>query len=213
MDAGYRSFGQVAEGFSRFSYLIDLTFDALSGSFANVMRFVELAGEFLYVFKTFALVQVVYRGSSNLGKLFRWLLFGSEFKATGANYLQEYLQHHSNERWRRIMLPVMLILMGMFVVGTPMVIVKFYRMIKKQQELMQLEQKKVEQPNEPQVVIAVADYQGSNEMELAFRKDDKFVVISKPYQDWWEGEMAGRKGLFPSNFVQPIIAEPQNKTG
>ncbi len=186
------------EGFSRFSRLLDANFDALHGSFASIVRLMEVAGEFFHALRTFAVVQLFNGGIAKIGRLFRWLLFG----AVGANYLHS----QQTEQRRRMLLPMIWIILGVTLVSAPILLVKFFRMLKRQHEQLQLENtwEQPVDPNQPHMVQAVAQFQGSNEAELSFNKDDNFMVISKPYQDWWEGEFNGHKGLFPANFVQPI---------
>lgn len=42
--------------------------------------------------------------------------------------------------------------------------------------------------------------------ELSFRKGDVITVIESVYRDWWRGTLAtGRTGIFPLNYVTPII--------
>lgn len=42
--------------------------------------------------------------------------------------------------------------------------------------------------------------------ELSFRKGDIIVVIESVYRDWWRGSLAnGKVGIFPLNYVTPIV--------
>lgn len=42
--------------------------------------------------------------------------------------------------------------------------------------------------------------------ELSFRKGDVITVIESVYRDWWRGTLAsGRTGIFPLNYVTPIV--------
>uniref|UniRef100_A0A8C5BQM3 Intersectin 1 (SH3 domain protein) n=1 Tax=Gadus morhua TaxID=8049 RepID=A0A8C5BQM3_GADMO len=51
-------------------------------------------------------------------------------------------------------------------------------------------------------VIGMYDYVAQNDDELAFLKGQVITVISKDDCDWWKGELNGREGLFPSNYVK-----------
>ncbi|XP_023367584.1 intersectin-2 [Otolemur garnettii] len=51
-------------------------------------------------------------------------------------------------------------------------------------------------------VIAMYDYTASNEDELSFSKGQLINVMSKDDPDWWQGEISGVTGLFPSNYVK-----------
>ncbi|KAJ0005268.1 hypothetical protein NQD34_011482 [Periophthalmus magnuspinnatus] len=51
-------------------------------------------------------------------------------------------------------------------------------------------------------VIGMYDYVAQNDDELAFQKGQVITVINKDDCDWWKGELNGREGLFPSNYVK-----------
>lgn len=51
-------------------------------------------------------------------------------------------------------------------------------------------------------VIAMYDYIANNEDELHFNKGQLINVINKDDADWWQGEINGVTGLFPSNYVK-----------
>jgi SH3 domain. len=46
-------------------------------------------------------------------------------------------------------------------------------------------------------------YEAQNEDELTLKEEDIVVLISRdaPDKGWWKGELHGRVGLFPDNFV------------
>lgn len=51
-------------------------------------------------------------------------------------------------------------------------------------------------------VIAMYDYAATNEDELSFSKGQIINVLRKDDADWWQGEISGVTGLFPSNYVK-----------
>uniref|UniRef100_A0A8C0XHL0 Intersectin-2 n=1 Tax=Castor canadensis TaxID=51338 RepID=A0A8C0XHL0_CASCN len=51
-------------------------------------------------------------------------------------------------------------------------------------------------------VIAMYDYVANNEDELNFSKGQLINVMNKDDPDWWQGEVNGMTGLFPSNYVK-----------
>ncbi|XP_045435798.1 intersectin-1 isoform X4 [Pipistrellus kuhlii] len=51
-------------------------------------------------------------------------------------------------------------------------------------------------------VIGMYDYTAQNDDELAFSKGQVITVLNKEDPDWWKGEVGGRVGLFPSNYVK-----------
>jgi len=48
---------------------------------------------------------------------------------------------------------------------------------------------------------ALYDFDAEDATELSFRAGDVINIIKKS-QDWWEGELNGRRGLFPGNYVE-----------
>jgi len=59
--------------------------------------------------------------------------------------------------------------------------------------------------NKPSVVKAKALYpfQGQDASELTFQFNEEIVVLRQG-GEWWEGELNGRRGLFPANYVKLI---------
>lgn len=51
-------------------------------------------------------------------------------------------------------------------------------------------------------------YTAVNDDELTLAEGDVVTIISKdaPDRGWWRGELQGRVGLFPDNFVQLLPA-------
>lgn len=44
--------------------------------------------------------------------------------------------------------------------------------------------------------------------ELSFRKGDVITVIESVYRDWWRGSLPnGQTGIFPLNYVTPVVAK------
>lgn len=57
------------------------------------------------------------------------------------------------------------------------------------------------------------DYEGQQDDELSLSVGDIIVNIRRDDGGWWEGELNGRRGLFPDNFVRvsTVIAMPSFK--
>ncbi|KAF9973044.1 ESCRT-0 subunit protein hse1, partial [Modicella reniformis] len=53
-------------------------------------------------------------------------------------------------------------------------------------------------------VRALYDFEPTEIGELGFQKDDIIVVLAESYKDWWKGELFGRQGIFPVNYVEEI---------
>jgi signal transducing adaptor molecule len=45
------------------------------------------------------------------------------------------------------------------------------------------------------------DFQPTEQGELGFEKGDIIRVIESVYRDWWKGELRGKTGIFPVNYV------------
>jgi amphiphysin len=53
-------------------------------------------------------------------------------------------------------------------------------------------------------VTAMYDFDSLTEGDLNFREGDRIRVVKKTQssQDWWEGEVNGKKGSFPANYCK-----------
>ena len=53
------------------------------------------------------------------------------------------------------------------------------------------------------------DYEAQNPDELSLTEGDIIVITRKEAGDsgWWEGELNGKKGVFPDNFVELLPPE------
>ncbi|XP_042865994.1 abl interactor 2-like isoform X4 [Penaeus japonicus] len=60
-------------------------------------------------------------------------------------------------------------------------------------------------PHFMEKVIAVYDYSADKEDELSFSENAVIYVIKKNDDGWWEGVMNGVTGLFPGNYVEPLM--------
>jgi len=47
------------------------------------------------------------------------------------------------------------------------------------------------------------NYTAQDEDELTIKKGDVITII-KEHSEWWEGELNGRVGVFPANYVQKV---------
>lgn len=55
-----------------------------------------------------------------------------------------------------------------------------------------------------QLVRALYNYDATEESELSFKANDRLIVLQKDDSGWWQGELGGRVGMFPSNFVEVV---------
>ncbi|KAJ1886140.1 hypothetical protein LPJ66_009777, partial [Kickxella alabastrina] len=54
-------------------------------------------------------------------------------------------------------------------------------------------------------VRALFDFTPTEPGELGFFKGDVITVLDQKYRDWWKGELRTKSGIFPANFVQPLL--------
>ncbi|KAJ1551286.1 hypothetical protein HK405_014814 [Cladochytrium tenue] len=52
------------------------------------------------------------------------------------------------------------------------------------------------------VVVATADFEGAEDGDLAFRVGDLISVLEDVDENWYRGELRGKQGIFPKNYVQ-----------
>lgn len=57
-------------------------------------------------------------------------------------------------------------------------------------------------------VVALYDLISYEQDELSFRKGDVITVIESVYRDWWRGALpSGKVGIFPLNYVTPVVSK------
>jgi signal transducing adaptor molecule len=50
-------------------------------------------------------------------------------------------------------------------------------------------------------VRALHTFKPTEPGELAFEQGDIIKVVDRGYKDWWRGQLKGRTGIFPVNYV------------
>ena len=55
-------------------------------------------------------------------------------------------------------------------------------------------------------VRALHSFEPTEPNELAFEKGDIIKVVNREYKDWWRGQLKGRTGIFPVNYVVRLHA-------
>lgn len=59
-------------------------------------------------------------------------------------------------------------------------------------------------------VKALHNFEPADAGELAFEKGDVIKVVDRTHKDWWKGQLKGRTGIFPVNYVVCIIVSGFN---
>ncbi|PAV81341.1 hypothetical protein WR25_09326 [Diploscapter pachys] len=57
---------------------------------------------------------------------------------------------------------------------------------------------------ESRFVQALFDFNPQEDGELAFKRGDIITLINKDDQNWWEGTLNSRRGMFPATYVCPF---------
>ncbi|KLO19130.1 hypothetical protein SCHPADRAFT_899227 [Schizopora paradoxa] len=59
-------------------------------------------------------------------------------------------------------------------------------------------------------VRALYPFEGSEKGELSFQKGDIIKVVDQNYTEWWRGQLKGRTGIFPVNYVE-LLPDPTSE--
>ena len=52
---------------------------------------------------------------------------------------------------------------------------------------------------------ALYDYEGEDEDDLQFKEGDLITLIERVDENWFLGELNGRDGIFPENYVEVLV--------
>eukprot|EP01114_Cavostelium_apophysatum_P014008 TRINITY_DN3515_c0_g1_i2.p1 TRINITY_DN3515_c0_g1~~TRINITY_DN3515_c0_g1_i2.p1 ORF type:complete len:853 (-),score=225.26 TRINITY_DN3515_c0_g1_i2:38-2596(-) len=87
--------------------------------------------------------------------------------------------------------------------------------VKNNSVLIQLDKEKKTKWNEifardeRKKVKVLYDYDAQDTIELTIKEEEIIFVIKEDQSGWWKGELNGKVGLFPSNFIEELPNEPQ----
>ncbi|KAL0951611.1 hypothetical protein HGRIS_008291 [Hohenbuehelia grisea] len=65
-------------------------------------------------------------------------------------------------------------------------------------------------PQPKKFVRALYDFNGSSD-ELSFKTGDEILILNEVLDEWWMGQLEGRKGLFPTSYTEVMAPKPQAK--
>ncbi|XP_051542642.1 SH3 domain-containing kinase-binding protein 1-like [Myxocyprinus asiaticus] len=91
-----------------------------------------------------------------------------------------------------------------------------FQMVKKAPQTVAQETMKTEPDNKAKAkefCKVIFPYEAQNEDELSIKEGDIVTIISKECADagWWKGELNGKQGVFPDNFVKLFIPEVEKE--
>jgi len=55
---------------------------------------------------------------------------------------------------------------------------------------------------------ALYDFEAESDAELAFREGDMITLLTRIDDNWYEGSLRGRTGLFPVSYVKVVVHLP-----
>jgi len=202
-------FAQVVDTFGRFAHLLDMNCDALYGSFSSVLRLfesmAELRRELLFILQTVTLFRVLQVIAGRLASVGRFI---SGRPATGASLdvesfdrFQGVSEPSATGRPTRRLWPILLFLAS--AIGGPILINRLWKALKASTVPTPMDTEWLHKEGLP-IVRAMYDFHGEGEGDLAFHKGAIITVLDQTQQGWWRGEIEGRVGVFPANFVQVV---------
>jgi peroxin-13 len=204
----------VVAGIGQFTELLDYNFDALHGSFASVLRLFDsmrllrhYLADTIKVFAVFALF-----------RKFWYRIYCLLCRAVGRSAPDAYepSARAMDQQWDadfgpvdgvdpRMHLPkrrsgaakAVLLLVGLL--GVLLAGPAVYRLIRGPRK-----RREIPSPSELPSARALHDFAGQAPEHLPFRKGDIISIVQVLGPDWLKGQLNGKVGLVPQNYVQPI---------
>jgi len=192
---------------AQFTGLVMMNAEAIYTSYSSFIGLLEGLSHLGYILSGFTVFSV-------LRNIIYWII-GKKKDSNGNksminqnnSFVNEFanVKKSSQKQWTSV-----IIIIGVLFIGFPLLTYLY----KKMQELVD-----DEEPNhvqwKPQVAIAISDYRATGPDDIEFAKGDQILVISKPFAEWWEGEVysrgQGQRGLFPYNFVEFVQPQIRNE--
>eukprot|EP01102_Stenamoeba_stenopodia_P009762 TRINITY_DN2892_c0_g1_i1.p1 TRINITY_DN2892_c0_g1~~TRINITY_DN2892_c0_g1_i1.p1 ORF type:complete len:435 (-),score=87.48 TRINITY_DN2892_c0_g1_i1:1078-2382(-) len=201
-----RDFQGLADGFARFSNILDANFDALYGSFSSVAQLLEhfsnLRREIFYAFQAFTVFGIIRKiWSSWFGMPVPKLLSGNEKGNFDMTSFKKFEENANQQPASRPMRALMLLFV---LVGGPLLLAKLAKLSlgvgssSPEEELWNDERPKIR---------ALRDFQGETPEELSFRQGDIMLVLGEPFEGWLEVDNRERRGLVPAEYVEVVTRD------
>jgi hypothetical protein len=161
-------------------------------------RFSELGRMFSYGLQTFAFYKLVRRFIGGSAQ-------GPDFNVDAFNEFQRSPSSNGGSRrgW--------LFIAGMVCLGIfgPILLARLLRLGRRNDQLEESKSTNQSTETTAEKVKALYSYEAMSASELSFMKEEVITIKKKPFPEWWEGQVAGRVGLFPANFVEQLPATPR----
>ncbi|KAF2078329.1 hypothetical protein CYY_000313 [Polysphondylium violaceum] len=196
----------VVDAFSRFSHLLNANFDAVHGSFASVIRLCYSMSHFnrevFRLIKTFTLFRLFQSAFSKLFNRNKSSALSSSNSLVTAGGPIDAMDFKNNFAEKQQNGPLRFIfVIAVTLIGFPMLIGQILHFFRKKKEASLDNSWNNDDVTK---VRAIYDFNSETPRDLPLRVGDVVNVIGKPHEEWWEGEINGRTGLFPANYVQKI---------
>lgn len=210
------------DGFARFSQLLDANCDAIYGSFTSIIRLLESFGhlrrEILYAFQALTIFGV-------LKKIVVWIAGQPRKNLDPSNALSKRTGNSPDGNIdvssfmefqnRRAFWPLRLFVFLVLLVGGPLMLIQLIKLLLRftgfgrkstnletlwnEQGREALDGEMGDQKKDTWTVLY--DFRARNEEELTIIKGEEVTIVSRPFDEWWEAEKSGQRGLIPANYV------------
>ncbi|EGG19960.1 SH3 domain-containing protein [Cavenderia fasciculata] len=209
----------IVDTFSRFTFLLNSNFDAVRVSFASVMRLCHSMSQFNHeifrLVKTFTLFRLFQSVASKFIRIFRYILGKPivEVKENVGLDLNDF-QKFNGEKGKQgpQSIKTFIVIIAVTFIGIPMIIGQLISLSRGRRRDASLDRSWENDMDKITKVRAIYDFDSETPRDLPIRVGDVINVIGKPHEEWWQGELNNRVGLFPVNFVEPIqddLEQPQ----
>jgi len=206
--------GNFVDTFGRFSQLLDMNCDAIYGTFSSVLRVLEslsfLKREFFFVFQTwtfFRVLQLLARKFNLLGQhmIGRNVGAGASLKGDIGD-LDSFNRFQGKNAAPTASRSGALgwVLFFVSVIIGPIIVNRLWR---KLTEALPPPESMDDAWGQGIKATALYNFEPQSPQELPFRKGDVLRILNCSDKSWYEGELNGRVGLVPSNYVELSVAE------
>jgi peroxin-13 len=217
-------FHMFIDGFGRFAEVLEMNFEALYGSFSAIVAFFDIIGDlwrqFHWAIKAFTLYKVIRLLFVKLRDAINRVLGRDAVSPPLGDDLEASFEHFEGQvgqpkvpggrrqaKQQQWLVPLLVI--GVLVVGGPMLISKLIKRFAPDfaRQLDEVDADDADDAEEGADMesfeaVALYDYQAQAPGDLEFRRGDRIVVTRRVHNDWYEGRIGPRFGIFPVPWVE-----------